>query len=328
MTRSSGTSIWNGVLVAITTPFLPDGAIDHATYVNHARWLVEHGVDGLVVAGSLGEGAALSSEERASLVADLAAALPERVTLVAAVGALRTADAVAQARRAATEGARGLLVLPPYVYRGDRAETAAHFGDVFRATDLPCMLYNNPSAYGTDVGPEEVLGLVEEHSSLQAVKESSGDVRRITALRALLGERIEVAVGLDDALLEGVGAGAAGWVAGLANAFPDESVALFDAARRGESGPASELYRWFLPLLRMDSAPKFVQQIKLIESEVGLGPARVRPPRLELAGDERAAVLETLRDGLAHRPAGRGARATASASPVGPRAGLEGADRR
>jgi 1-pyrroline-4-hydroxy-2-carboxylate deaminase len=302
MTRPTGASLWNGVLVAITTPFRRDGTIDHAAFLDHARWLVGRGVDGIIVGGSLGEGSTLSSEERLSLVRDLGSALPRSTVLIAAVGAARTADALDQARRAAEAGAAGLLVLPPYVYRGDRAETSAHYSAVFRATKLPCMLYNNPSAYGTDVTPEQVVELVEEHPTLRAVKESSGDVRRITALRALLGGRIEVAVGLDDAILEGLAAGAVGWVAGLANALPDESMALFDAGRRGDSARASELYRWFLPLLRMDTGPKFVQQIKLVEEQLGRSSALVRPPRLELAGPEREATISTLRDCLRRRP--------------------------
>jgi 1-pyrroline-4-hydroxy-2-carboxylate deaminase len=302
MTRAAGASIWNGVLVAITTPFGVDGAIDHRGLVAHARWLAERGIDGVIVAGSLGEGSSLSADERVSLITDLAPVLPPTVPLIAAVGAARTSDAVALARRAKDAGARGLLVLPPYVYRGDRLETNAHFGAVFRATDLPCMLYNNPPAYGTDVGPEQLLELAGEHPTLAATKESGGDARRITALRALLGRRVEIAVGLDDALLEGVHAGAVGWVAGLANAFPDESVALFDAAHRGEFARADALYRWFLPLLRMDTVPKFVQQIKLVQEHLGQGSSRVRPPRLELSGTEREEILRVVRDRLKDRP--------------------------
>jgi 1-pyrroline-4-hydroxy-2-carboxylate deaminase len=302
MTRVPGGSVWAGVLVAITTPFDADGAIDRVALIRHARWLAERGVDGIIVGGSLGEGGSLSLEERTSLVTDLAAELPDRIPVIAAVAGLTTASAVEQARRAAAVGARGLLVLPPYVYRGDRRETNAHFSAVFRSTTLPCMLYNNPPAYGTDVGPEQVLELVTDHPTFTGVKESSGDVRRITALRALLGDRIEVAVGLDDAVLEGLRAGAVGWVAGLANALPEESVALFAAGRAGDERRALELYRWFLPLLRMDTAPKFVQQIKLVAAELGVGSPRVRPPRLELDAGERETTLQTLRECMRSRP--------------------------
>ncbi|MGI0071664.1 MAG: dihydrodipicolinate synthase family protein [Thermoplasmata archaeon] len=307
-------SLWRGVLVAITTPFRPDGEIDRAAFVRHARWLAGRRVDAIVTAGSLGEGSTLSAEERVALITDLVAALPADVPVIAAVAAARTDEAVAQARRAKRAGARGLLVLPPYVYRGDRAETRAHFGAVFSATDLPCMLYNNPPAYGTDVEPDDVEELARTHPTLAAAKESSGDARRIAALTARLGPRVEVAVGLDDCVLDGVRAGAVGWVAGLANALPDESVALFSAAVRADVRTAGALYRWFRPLLQMDTGPKFVQRIKLVQAELGWGNPRVRMPRLELGGAEREETEATLRACLARRPR--------LPSPVGP----EGAD--
>jgi 1-pyrroline-4-hydroxy-2-carboxylate deaminase len=295
-------SLWAGVHVAMVTPFGVDGSVDHSEFLRHARWLGENGADALVAGGSLGEGSALTTEERVGLVRDLKVAVPATVPVIAAVAASTTAEAVRQARAARSEGAAGLLVLPPYVYRGDRRETSAHFSAVFRATELPCMLYNNPPAYGTDVAPEQVLELVTDHSNLTGVKESSGDVRRITALRALLGDRVAVSVGIDDALLEGVRSGATGWIAGLANALPRESAALFSACRAGEGERAFELYRWFLPLLRMDADPKFVQRIKLVTAQLGFGSARVRPPRLELTDTEREEVLAVLRDRLDHPP--------------------------
>jgi 1-pyrroline-4-hydroxy-2-carboxylate deaminase len=297
-------SPWRGVLVALTTPFDSQLAVDQPALRGHAQWLVERGVQGVVAGGSLGEGATLSAQERLLLVRELVAALEGRAPVVAAVGASRTSDAVELARGAAAAGAAALLVLPPYVYRPDPRETLAHFAAVLGATSLPCMLYNNPAAYGTDVLPEQILRLAEEHSVLTGVKESSGDVRRVTSIRALLGERVDVAVGLDDAILEGIHAGAVGWVAGLANALPDASVELFDRCIRGPAGSALELYRWFLPLLRMDTVPQFVQLIKLVQSELGHGSPRVRPPRLELEGRELAAARDTLREALTHPPPG------------------------
>jgi 4-hydroxy-tetrahydrodipicolinate synthase len=179
------------------------------------------------------------------------------------------------------------MVLPPYVYRGDWHETKAHVSAVIRATSLPCMLYNNPVSYGTDFLPEQIQELANEHSNLEAVKESSTDVRRIMAIRALIGERLALFVGVDDAIVESIYAGAVGWIAGLVNAFPKESVDLFNLATAGEREKAERLYHWFLPLLRMDTVPKFVQLIKFVQQEVGMGSARVRPPRLELTDDER-----------------------------------------
>jgi 1-pyrroline-4-hydroxy-2-carboxylate deaminase len=293
---------WQGVQPAITTPFTVDLRVDESAIATHCQWLADRGCTGVVVLGSLGEGGTLDRTEKRDTITNCVHAVAGRIPVIAAVAALRTSEAVDLAREAAGAGASGLMILPPYVYRGDWRETREHFGAVLRATSLPCMLYNNPIAYGTDVRPEQLLELATEHPTLVAVKESSADVRRITALRALLGSRLEISVGVDDAILEGIDAGATGWVAGLANAFPDESVELFRLAGAGRRVEAFELYRWFLPLLRMDTSPKFVQLIKLVQAEVGHGSARVRPPRLELEGDERAQALETLQVALRTRP--------------------------
>jgi 4-hydroxy-tetrahydrodipicolinate synthase len=295
-------TIWKGVLPAITTPFTKSLAVDHEFLARHAAWLVEHGARGIVALGSLGEGATLSFEEKAAVLETLAGALGRRAPLVAAVSALSTAEAVRIAKTAERAGCRGLMILPPYVYSTDWREMKAHVAAVLRATGLSCMLYNNPIAYRTDFVPEQVAELAEEFPQLAAVKESSADVRRVTALRALLGDRLELAVGVDDLIVEGIEAGAAGWVAGLVNALPVESVRLFEAARRGRRAEADALYRWFLPLLRMDTVPKFVQLIKLCQEVAGIGSERVRPPRLVLAGAERRAALATIEAALAARP--------------------------
>jgi 4-hydroxy-tetrahydrodipicolinate synthase len=194
------------------------------------------------------------------------------------------------------------MVLPPYLYLGDWREMKAHVGAVIEATPLPCMLYNNPIAYGTDFLPEQILELTSEQENLEAVKESSADARRVSSIRALLGNRIEVCVGVDDAIVEGIGVGATGWIAGLANALPRESVELFNLAMNGEREKAFELYRWFLPLLRLDTVPKFVQLIKLVQAEVGKGNPRVRPPRLELADRELEQTQKAIQDVLKTRP--------------------------
>jgi 4-hydroxy-tetrahydrodipicolinate synthase len=194
------------------------------------------------------------------------------------------------------------MVLPPYVYIGDWAELRAHMAAVFDATPLPCILYNNPVAYRVDVLPEQVVELAQRHPNLKAMKESSTDARRIAAIRALLGDRVTLGVGVDDCLVEGVVMGAEFWVAGLVNAFPRESVELFDRARAGELEAAARLYYWFLPLLRLDTVPKFVQLIKLVQQEMGWGHERVRAPRAVLAGAEREAALAVLKQSLAARP--------------------------
>jgi dihydrodipicolinate synthase/N-acetylneuraminate lyase len=293
---------WQGVFPAITTPFRPDLTIDFGQLRRQVGWLIEKGCRGIVPLGSLGEGATLGKEEKQEVLAACREAAGGRAPIVAGVAGLSTAEAVELARAAAALGCDALMVLPPYVYVGDWRETAAHFGAVLDATPLPCMLYNNPIAYRTDV-PPELLALLCEHDNLEAVKESSGDVRRVTAIRALLGGRLAVFVGVDDLIVEGVAAGAVGWIAGLADALPAESVRLFELARAGRHDEARVLYEWFLPLLRLDTVPKFVQLIKLVQAEVGAGGAAVRPPRLELEGDELAAALDLIRDCLGRRPA-------------------------
>jgi dihydrodipicolinate synthase/N-acetylneuraminate lyase len=265
----------------------------------------------LSLAGGCGlhrTGSAGIFEEKIDLLETDIGSVGDRVPIIPGVASLSTAEAVHLAHAAESVGCNGLMVLPPYVYSTDWREMKAHIATVIKATDLPVILYNNPVAYKTDFLPEQIAELAQEHANLEAVKESSTDVRRVTALRALLQDRLELLVGVDDAIVEGIQAGAVGWIAGLVNAFPAESVALFGLARRvreGKSDPASveALYNWFLPLLRMDTVPKFVQLIKLAQEMVGMGSARVRPPRLELVGEELEQTRLTIAHALEHRPA-------------------------
>ena len=177
-----------------------------------------------------------------------------------------------------------------------------HVSETFNATKLSCMLYNNPIAYGTDFLPEQIQELANEHENFHSVKESSADTRRVTGIRALVGDRLAILVGVDDGIVEAIGVGAVGWIAGLVNALPKESVDLFNLAMSGEKEKAMKLYNWFLPLLRLDCVPKFVQLIKLVQQEVGMGSARVRPPRLEIVGKELEETLALVRSSLANRP--------------------------
>ena len=277
---------WTGVMPAMTTAFQPDFSVDHATVARHARWLIENGCTGIICLGSLGEAATLTFTEKVDILKTVTAALEGKAPVVSAISALSTAEAVELARAANDAGCSGLMILPPYVYQGDWRENKAHVAAILRATPLPGMLYNNPVAYGTDFLPDQITELAEEFSNLAAVKESSTDVRRVTSIRALLGDRLALFVGVDDAIVEGIAAGAQGWIAGLVNALPRESVDLFKLASAGKSKEAFELYRWFLPLLRMDTVPKFIQLIKQVQQEAGIGSARVRAPRLELSGNE------------------------------------------
>ncbi|MEY4388194.1 MAG: dihydrodipicolinate synthase [Verrucomicrobiota bacterium] len=293
---------WRGVLPAMTTAFQPNLDVDHAFIAKHSQWLVKNGCTGIVALGSLGESATLAFGEKVEILQTLVRALGPKTPVVAGIAALSTEEAVDLAKAAEQVGCRGLMVLPPYVYSSDWREMKAHVSAVIRATKLSCMLYNNPISYKTDFLPAQIAELAKEHKTLHAVKESSSDVRRVTAIKALCGDRIEILVGVDDAIVEGVRAGATGWIAGLVNAFPRESVALYNYSMRGQTKKADELYKWFLPLLRMDTVNKFVQLIKLVQQEVGMGNERVRGPRLTLAGAERKAALDTLKVALKNRP--------------------------
>ncbi len=290
---------WTGVMPAITTCFDKSLQIDHGFMTRHVEWLLGNGCTGIIALGSLGEAATLTLEEKQAQLRNVVAAA-KGAPVVGAISALSTDEAVALAKAAEKAGCVGLMVLPPYVYRGDWREMKGHVAAIFRATPLECMLYNNPVSYGTDFLPEQIAELAEEHRNLVAVKESSTDVRRVTGIRALTGDRLRIFVGVDDAIVEGIAAGAVGWVAGLVNAFPAESVALFDAARAGKWDEAFALYKWFLPLLRMDTVPKFIQLIKQVQQETGTGCARVRAPRMEVTGAEleetRRAVAAALKD--------------------------------
>jgi len=305
---------WTGVMPAITTPFTADGEVDHDFLASHALWMVEAGCTGIVALGSLGEAATLSVPEKLDVLRTLAKALDGRVPLVAGVAALSTDEACGLARAAAEVGCAGLMVLPPYVYSTDWREMRAHVAAVMQATDLPCMLYNNPIAYRTDFKPEQIEELAHAHSNLVAVKESSADIRRIAAIRHRLGSRLAILVGVDDVIVEGIAAGATGWVAGLVNAMPVESVRLFDLALRAISpdlplatqaqvrAEVDSLYAWFHALLTLDTVPKFVQLIKLVQQQGGHGHERVRAPRLVLEGAEREQALALIAGKLAVRP--------------------------
>jgi len=223
--------------------------------------------------------------------------------VVAAISSLSTRNGIRLAKDAEQAGCSGLMVLPPYVYASDWREMKQHVAEIIRATNLPCMLYNNPIAYTTDFVATQIAELAAEQPNLQAVKESSADVRRVMAIREVLGDRLKISVGVDDVLVEAVDAGATGWIAGLVNAFPRESVELFELAMAGKRKEAYALYQWFLPLLRLDTVPKFVQLIKWVQEQTGTGRAWVRPPRLAIAGADLEETQAILKKALAARPA-------------------------
>lgn len=291
-----------GVLPAITTPFTEDGSVDHAFLAEHARKLVDAGCTALVPLGSLGEAATLGFDEKIAIIRTLVAAVGDRAPIVPGIAALSTAEAVRLARAAKEAGAGGMMVLPVYVYTSDWHEASAHARAVLEAVDLPAIIYNNPIAYRTDITPEQIAELARDYPHVHAVKESSGDVRRFAAIKELTGDKLVLLVGMDDAIVEGISMGAEGWIAGLVNAYPRESVRLFELARDGGYAAARELYEWFLPLLRLDTVAKFVQLIKLVQAQVGMGSERVRAPRLPVEGAEREAALAVIRHATANPP--------------------------
>lgn len=287
-------SDWHGVMPAITTPLNKDLSVDFGFLANHVAMMVDAGVTAIVTPGSLGEANALSREERERIWSTCVNAVDNRIPVVAAISALATATAVTYAQAAEHAGCQGLMVLPPYAYVGSWRESKAHFDAVFAATPLSCMLYNNPIAYGTDTIPDHVQCFANEHENLHAVKESSGDIRRFRQLRAMLGDRLALFVGIDDMIVEGVDAGADGWIAGLVNALPSESMRLFELAVNGPRDELEALYEWFLPLLRLDAVKEFVHLVNLIQDEFGMGSERVRLPRLPLEGPVREHALQVI----------------------------------
>ena len=294
---------WSGVMPAMTTPFDTGMKVDHNFLAQHAAWQLGNGCSGLVMLGSLGEGATIEHEEKIAIL-KTAVRVAGKLPVVASISALSTQNAVALAKQAEDVGCSGLMVLPPYVYSSDWYEMKKHVATVIGSTKLECMLYNNPVAYRTDFLPTEIAELATEHANLAAVKESSADVRRVAAIRELLADRLSIFVGVDDVIVEALHTGAVGWVAGLVNAYPAESVRLFQLARDGKQEEALALYHWFLPLLRMDTVPKFVQLIKWVQQQRGVGSARVRAPRLELHGNDLKAATAVFKRAAETRPAG------------------------
>ncbi len=295
---------WKGVFPALMTEFHEDGALDLDATRRHAELCIEAGCSGLVMLGTLGENTSLRAEEKERVLAAAVEIAAGRVPVLAGIAEYTTEFAVEAAVRAHRAGCDGLMVLPGMVYPQDEREAVAHFAAVAEATSLPIMIYNNPVAYHVDLGPA-ALERLAGRDNIVAVKDSSHDSRRVTDMINRLGDRFLIFCGVDDLLFENVLCGAVGWVSGLANSFPLEAVRLFEltAAKRLEEALA--LYRWFMPLLLLDTDRKLVQMIKLANQLVGTGREWVRRPRLPLAGEERRRVEELVRHALATRPAPR-----------------------
>jgi dihydrodipicolinate synthase/N-acetylneuraminate lyase len=292
---------WSGVFPAATTQFAADLSVDVEATQRVQDALVGDGVNGLIVLGTVGENNSLDADEKRAVLKAAVEAVARRVPVLAGVSEFDARRAAAFARDAETIGADGLMLLPAMVYVPKPEELATHFRTVAQATALPIMLYNNPPAYRVSIGLD-VLGGLADVKTIVAVKESAPDPRRFTDLLNAFGDRYDLFAGLDDVALEGLLLGAKGWVSGLTNAFPRESVALVEAAQRGDLATARAIYRWFMPLLHLDAEHDLVQSIKLAEQIMGRGSERVRLPRLPLTGARRAEVVAMVEKAAATRP--------------------------
>jgi 4-hydroxy-tetrahydrodipicolinate synthase len=292
---------WKGVFPAVTTQLREDLSIDLADTQRVVDDLIRDGITGVIALGTVGENNSLDFEEKVSVLSAIVEVVAGRVPVITGVSEYDTRRAVRYAQAAEKAGADGLMLLPPMVYVPKPHEMVAHFRGVAEKTGLPIMLYNNPPAYRSVID-NEVLEALRPVKNIVAVKESAPDTRRFTDFRNAFGERYVLFAGLDDVALEGLFLGAQGWVSGLTNAFPKESVELVAAFERGDYAKALEIYRWFMPLLHLDAEHDLVQSIKLAEQVMGRGSERVLPPRYPLEGARRAEVIAMVEKAAATRP--------------------------
>jgi 4-hydroxy-tetrahydrodipicolinate synthase len=292
---------WQGVFPAVTTQLKRDQSLDLDGTSAHVQVLIDSGVTGLIMLGSLGENQALAPEEKLRVMGAAVKVGFGRLPVLSGVAENSTAAACDYVRECEKLGVDGFMLMPAMLYKGDSRETLAHFRAVAKATGLPIMIYNNPLSYANDITPEMFADLADVKNFV-ALKESSGNTRRITDLRNVVGDRYAIFTGVDDLVLECAILGIDGWVAGSGIAFPRENQYFWELTRAGKWDEARELYRWFTPLLHLDTHVKFVQYIKLAVQECGLGSEWVRAPRLHLVGDERKQVLRIIHQGIKTRP--------------------------
>ena len=292
---------WSGVFPAITTQMHKDGSLDLDATARHVEALIKSGVSGMIFLGSLGENQPMTAAEKRLVIEAMIKTVNGRIPVLSGVAETSTAEAMRYTHDMEKLGADGVMLLPAMLYKSAPDETLAHFRTVAKSTGLPIMVYNNPISYANDLTPELFAKLADQKNFV-ALKESSGDVRRITDLRNTVGDRYAIFTGVDDLALEASILGIDGWVAGTGIAFPEENQYFWELTRRGEWAKAREIYRWFTPLLHLDVSTKFVQYIKLAVQEAGLGAEWVRAPRLVLKGEERKRILKIIHDGIARRP--------------------------
>ncbi|MEM9412093.1 MAG: dihydrodipicolinate synthase family protein [Planctomycetota bacterium] len=293
---------WRGIYPAATTQFNDDESLNIEGTMRHLEAMIEAGIDGLIMLGTVGENCSLDFEEKIELLTATVKHVGGRIPVLTGVAEYTTQLASKFAAAAQSAGVDGLMVLPAMVYNSDERETIHHFKTVAAASDLPIMIYNNPVSYKVDIQPATFASLADEEKFV-AIKESSEDVRRLTDIYNECGDRFLLFSGVDDLALESHVLGAVGWISGLVNSFPQESRMLWDFAESGNYEKAREIYRWFTPLLHLDTHPKLVQYIKLTNQECGYGTELTRAPRLKLEGVEREEILAIIRKGIENRPA-------------------------
>jgi 1-pyrroline-4-hydroxy-2-carboxylate deaminase len=292
---------WKGVFPALLTPFKENEELDIDMFEKNLAAQVAAGVNGIIIGGSLGEASTITEKEKEEMVEFSVEYLNESIPVIMNIAECTTRDAIRQTANAKKWGADGIMLLPPMRYKTDDRETIAYFKAVAKSTDLPIMIYNNPPDYKIDTRPEMFDELIE-HENITALKESSRDVTNLTRMKNLFGDRIKILCGVDTLAMEELCLGADGWVAGLVDAFPKETVAIYNLVKAGKIDEATKIYRWFMPLLELDIHPKLVQYIKLAATQVGIGSEYVRAPRLTLVGAERERVLKIINDGIKSRP--------------------------
>jgi 1-pyrroline-4-hydroxy-2-carboxylate deaminase len=292
---------WKGVMPAVTTKFTADDQLDFAMFATNIHAQLDAGVSGIILGGSLGEASTLLDEEKSELVRETVKIVGGKVPVIMNIAEQTTKGAIAAANRAEQDGASALMVLPPMKYKATEYETVVYFSEIARNTSLSIMIYNNPIDYKIEVTLDMFEQLLKL-DNIQAVKESTRDISNVTRLRNRFGERLSILTGVDPLAMESLLMGADGWVAGLVDAFPAETVAIYKLIKAGRIAEALPIYQWFLPLLELDINPQLVQNIKLAEVATGIGTENVRPPRLPLHGAERERVLAIIEKGMKTRP--------------------------
>ncbi|MBI1783412.1 MAG: dihydrodipicolinate synthase family protein [Sphingobacteriales bacterium] len=292
---------WKGVFPALLTPFTANDEIDIPLFEKNLQAQLDAGVSGVIIGGSLGEASTITAAEKEQLVKAAVKYVNGKVPVIMNIAESTTKEAIQQAIDAQGWGAKGLMLLPPMRYKSDDRETVTYFKAVAQSTDLSIMIYNNPVDYKIETTLDMFAELIE-CDNITAVKESTRDVTNVTRLKNRFGDRIKILCGVDTLAMEELCLGADGWVAGLVDAFPNETVAIYKLVREGKIEAAASIYRWFMPLLELDIHPKLVQYIKLAAAQTGIGSEYVRAPRLILVGEERERVLKIINDGIATRP--------------------------